>query len=296
MDKYTIQDLLRGAYDLHVHAAPDMVPRVGDFLELSKAAADAGMAGIGLKTHLGSTAQAAHAVNTLYGGRFVAFGAICLNPPVGGINPCAVEAALAEGARIVYFPTYASRAQIAASGGARGPLPFPQGQSPLGILEGVRVFGSGVSPLPETSAVLELIAQHDGVLATGHLSSAEALLLVEAAARAGVRRILMTHVSESVPGMDIPSQMEAIGAGAFIEHSFLPTSGALSQTVPMESIAADIRKVGVERVILSSDYGRTGLPPPVEGFAQGLGKLADLGFSFGELRTMIHENPRRLLG
>ena len=44
-----MDSLLRGAFDLHVHCSPDVVPRAQDVYDLAKAASDAGMAGVGLK-------------------------------------------------------------------------------------------------------------------------------------------------------------------------------------------------------------------------------------------------------
>ena len=94
---------LKDAYDLHVHCSPDVVPRSQSFLEVAQAARDAGMAGVGLKDHTTSTVDRCFALNRLFpnGPRF--FSSIALNAPVGGLNPAAVEAALANGIDIPWY-------------------------------------------------------------------------------------------------------------------------------------------------------------------------------------------------
>jgi hypothetical protein len=44
-------ELLRGAYDCRVHAAPDVVPRAQDWLDVGEAARAAGLAGLVNKDH-----------------------------------------------------------------------------------------------------------------------------------------------------------------------------------------------------------------------------------------------------
>ena len=56
-----------------------------------------------------------------------------------------------------------------------------------------------------------------------------------------------------------------------------------------------IRQVGVEHVILTSDFGQIANPEPVEGFAHYLEKLRSIGFTTDQLRAMIHDNPKRLM-
>jgi Family of unknown function (DUF6282) len=48
--------LVVGAYDLHVHVAPDVPRRSVDDVTLAREFAEAGLAGFGLKSHYTSTA------------------------------------------------------------------------------------------------------------------------------------------------------------------------------------------------------------------------------------------------
>lgn len=281
--------LLQGAYDIHVHCAPDVMPRSQDLLELGQAAAEAGLAGVGLKDHTTSTVAGAYALNRLQSDRPRFFSSLALNPPVGGLNPTAVKAALREGADIIYFPTYGAVHHIRTLG--RWPeLPLPEGDSP-----GITVFDSAGTLKPEVHAILELIAEHDAVLGTGHVAPAEVLAVLRAARQAGIRRRLVTHASELVPGMTVDEQREAVETGALIEHALLVVTGACPGEVTLDDVSAQIRAAGIENVIVSSDLGQADNPPPTEGFAQLLGELAKCGFTEDEIRTMIVENPRRLL-
>jgi hypothetical protein len=99
-----MKDLIKGAYDLHVHSAPDVLPRKMDDIEMAQRIIDAGMAGYAIKSHYFCTAERAALINKMYP-QCNALGAITLNSSVGGINPTAVEMAARAGAKIVWFPT-----------------------------------------------------------------------------------------------------------------------------------------------------------------------------------------------
>ncbi len=98
------RELLRGAYDTHMHISPDVVERKIDDISLARKFKELGMAGFVLKSHYGSTAERAAVVRAAVPGVDV-LGAISLNRAVGGINPLAVEIAAREGARTVWLPT-----------------------------------------------------------------------------------------------------------------------------------------------------------------------------------------------
>ena len=117
-------------------------------------------------------------------------GTITLNRAVGGLNPVAVEIAAREGARIVWFPTVSSENEqhevLAAD---------PDGKVPVWVRFELELREAGVVPPPVpvvdgTGALLEprarcssVIARHDLVLATGHLSRDEIFALVDARGR-----------------------------------------------------------------------------------------------------------------
>src|SRR5260370_33530889 len=97
--------LVRGAYDLHVHVAPDVMRRRITDLQLARRCWDVGLAGFVLKAHYVSTAERAAVGNDVLGGEVQDLGAPTLNAAVGGMNPLAVEIAARKGARSLWTPT-----------------------------------------------------------------------------------------------------------------------------------------------------------------------------------------------
>ena len=93
------RQLVRGAYDLHVHVAPDVMRRRITDIQLARRYWDAGLAGFVLKSHYVPTAERAAVVNEALGGEVRVLGALALNAAVGGMNPLAVEVAAREGTR-----------------------------------------------------------------------------------------------------------------------------------------------------------------------------------------------------
>ena len=163
--------MLTGVVDIHAHCDPDSVPRSIDAIDLARLARDRGMRGLVLKNHYDPTATLAYVVRKEVPGIEV-FGGIALNRTVGGINPAAVEHLVAvKGGwgRVVWMPTYDAENQVRYSKENR---PF------------VPVARNG-ELLPEVKEVLRIIAQHRLVLATGHSSAAEDLMLIRAAKSCG---------------------------------------------------------------------------------------------------------------
>ena len=282
--------LLQDAYDLHIHCSPDVIPRAQDGLALARDARQAGMAGMLLKDHTAPTVGRVQVLNQLADGpRFLS--ALVLNPPVGGLNPFAVEAALHEGVDVVYLPTYAARHQIA----VLGPHAFaPAYPRPTGDWPGITVLDDGGALKAEVLEILDLIAQHDAILATGHLSPCEVLAVLAEAQRRGVRRLLVTHASSKTPGMSVAQQREAVGCGARIEHCLMGLLQGGDALV--DQMRDQIRRVGPEHVILSSDLGQANNGPVVAGFAQLLDRMRHAGLGESEIRRMIVENPGELVG
>jgi hypothetical protein len=287
-----IESLLEGAYDLHVHAAPDVVPRVTDIVRLSKTAVDKKMGGLLIKDHTTSTTGRVFVLNQIFGGSCRFFSSLALNSPVGFVNASAVESALRSGVDLIYFPTYAAKNHIHEWGLGKPPTAFPV----LGKdKEGYYLFDTSEHLKNEVTGILEMMARFDAALGTGHISPAESLSLIKEAGKAGVERIIVTHASESVVHMDPDQQKEAVQMGAVIEHCFFAVTESCPRKIQLEEIRDQIRYVGVSSCILSSDFGQVQNPHPVEGFAYYLDKMRNLGFSDDELLIMIHDNPKRFM-
>jgi len=285
--------LLKNAYDIHVHASPDVIPRATGQKDLALTALEAGMSGILLKDHCTSTVGRADALNSFVKYRCRFYSALALNPPVGSLNPVAVESALRAGVDVIFFPTYGATNHIRIWGAGKPPTAFPLPSEEQ--FKGITIIEQDGTLKQVCIEILRLIAKHDAVLGTGHISPVESLELLRHAKFLGVRRMLVTHASESVTLFTIEQQRQAANLGALIEHCFFATTELCPSSISLKEIADQIRSVGVACTILSSDFGQVKNGHPVEGFGQYLEKMKHLGFSKQEIEIMVTRNPRKLL-
>lgn len=277
---------LTGAIDLHCHFGPDAHrERSVSALEAAREADAAGHAGVVLKSHDYPTPALAWAVQEAVPGIRV-MGGICCDREVGGVNPAAVEVALRLGARVVWLPTLSSRQDVVNGVAARLGLPGP----------GLTVIDEENGRLlPETHEVCDLVAAHDAVLATGHITAREHFAVARAFARRG--RVLVTHAMEELagPNLSVAQCEELADLGCVIELCAMTCIGALASR-PVDELAACARAVGPERCTLASDLGQKVNPHPVAGLQAFADALAVCGLSEREIRRMACENPAALVG
>jgi hypothetical protein len=291
--------LVRGAYDLHVHVAPDVPARRIDDVALAHRCAEVGLAGFGLKSHYTSTAERAQIVSAAVPG-VRAVGTITLNWAVGGMNPLAVEIAAREGARIVWMPTVDSPAETAGrtepKPGDKVPLWAKLQHELRGLgfsVEAVEVTGDDGQLLPETRLVLETIARHDLILATAHLGRDDTFAVVDGAFEAGVKTVVVTHPEFTCQNFSIEDQVALAGKGCLIERCLTtPHSGKTT----FEHVFDGVRAVGVERNFFSSDCGNPDYPPVEDGLAIWADRLLEAGFGDDQIQAMIVGQSRRLVG
>jgi hypothetical protein len=293
------RELVAGGYDTHVHIAPDVMERRIDDLDLAGRFASVGLAGFVIKSHYVTTAERAAVVRKAVPGVDV-LGAITLNGSMGGMNPAAVEIAGRLGARIVWMPTVDSRNQRQSTAtDLPGSKPAMWGalQADLhaqGIVpDVVEVVSEGGVVLDQVRKVLRVIARHDMVLATGHLSGPEILAVVRAARAEGVRRVVVTHPEFTSQRLPVEQQRELAGEGALLERCFTtPFTGKIG----WEDLFDNIRAVGVEHSVLSSDLGQPFNPPVEDGLALFADRLLEAGFKEDEIHKMAVENSRFVAG
>ena len=291
------RELVRGAYDMHVHIAPDTVERIIDDVSLARRCQELGLAGFQLKSHYTSTAERARVVSGVVPGVEV-FGAVTLNRAVGGMNPLAVEIAAREGARTVWLPTVDSLNEMTGAHeiapGAKPPvwMRLQQELRDQGVhIEPVRVVDDGGALLPETHAVLDAVARHGMVLATGHLNRDEIFAVVDAAVEKGIETIVVTHPEFPAQDIGLEDQARLADSGALLERCFTtPHTGK----VTWERVFEAIRSTGPERSVLSTDLGQVFNPPVEDGLAIMADKLLGAGFDEEEIHTMAVTNTRRL--
>lgn len=257
------ENLLRGAIDMHVHASPDYQVRKYTEWQLQQLYGEAGMKGYISKCHANDTAGRA-AVLMARKPPVTIYGALVLNHCAGGLNPAAVEASARLGGRVIWFPT----------------------------VDAISILGPDGNLLPVVYDILKVIKKYDLILATGHIPASEARLLLKAGAACGIRKMIATHVSLPLTKADLALQQEYLSYGACLEHCFYTPFHHLCT---LEEIADSIRQAGAEQIILSSDMGQPeGLTPPAA-LASFVSRLQALGISSETLRTILVDNPARLL-
>ena len=278
---------LDGVIDVHCHSGPDTVARSVNDLQLVRLARTAGMRAVVLKNHYTMTADRAQlAMEELPG--IEVFGGIVLNLSVGGINPEAVRRMIAmQGSRgrFVWLPTIDAENQVQ----------FARETRPS-----IAVVRDG-RPVPELIEVFGLAARHDLVLATGHSSADESIVIVTAARAAGVKKILVTHaLAESIRAT--PDKLRQLaGLGATLECTWLThapgAGGAINVGRPL-ALADGIRimrSVGLIHFVVSSDLGQQNNPVPPEGLRSFLAALLANEVTPAEIDTLARRNPARLL-
>jgi hypothetical protein len=290
---------LKGFYDLHIHSAPAPFVRIGDSADIARWCAEAGMAGIVIKSHFESTVSKAYharlAVHDDYPD-FQVFSGIALNRGVGGVNPGAVELALQQGAKVVWLPTL-DAANHAAAFGAGGTYGFKamtltsrrKGEAPL-----YRVIGENGKLTPEAKEVVQLVVEYDAILATGHISKQEIMATVEYALGISAKRLVITHPELAAPKLDLPTMVELAKAGAYMEFcavNLLPVFYSISVQGLLEAIEA----VTPERTILSSDGGQPFNPRPHEAIRIVIQSLHEKGMATNAIQTICIENQKKLL-
>ena len=291
--------LLKGAYDMHVHSGPDVMARKFDDLELAKRATESGMSGFVLKSHYTCTADRATLINRVFP-QIHAFGGLVLNNAVGGLNPIAVDIAGRLGAKVVWLPTVDSANELENVAGQKdeSKLPYWMGiareMRALGIAgEWIRVTDESLKVKAATRQCLEVMAKHDMVLATGHISPAAMAPVVKAAREAGVKRIVITHPEFPTTLLSLDQQRELARYDVLFERCF---TTPYTNKIPWDYVVNNIRTIGTSTTILATDLGQTHNPFVDEGLTYFIGKMLEAGFPAPDIERMVSHNPGGILG
>lgn len=281
-----IDEIMHGAIDMHVHFGPDMPPagdiRVArrlDALGTARQARDAGMRGVVLKSHHWPTGALASTIQPIVP-EVALFGTVVLNYSIGGLNPFAVEVAANIGCKVVFAPTWNS-AYHAARDVAPSLIPVGLRGRP-----GLTILDESGRLVPEMHEILDIVKANDMVIATGHLSPREHLVLVQEAHRRQIQRIVVSHVREEIT---LEERSRMADQGAVIELIYRPRMNP-------EAIIQGARAVGVERCAMTVDGGQAFNPFAAEAFRVFVGQLLYHGMNPEEVKNMAQRAPARVLG
>jgi hypothetical protein len=298
-DKETVRGLLQGTFDTHVHAAPDLLPRKFNDIDLAHLAQERGFGGFVLKSHHAITADRATLIREMFPGVKV-YGAIALNNPIGGLNPTAIDIAARLGAKVCWLPTCDSANEQANVAGELDESKLPYWMTIARELRASGIAGAWLTVtdadnrvLPEVRQCLEVIAKYDMVMASGHISPGELEPVVRAAREAGVQRIIITHPEFPTTHLSVDDQKRLQQYDVYFERVFTtPHTNKCS----WDETLNNIREVGVSSTICATDLGQTTNPGLQEGFEMFIDRMLDFGISEMDIKRMTQHNAAALLG
>ncbi|WP_431480638.1 DUF6282 family protein [Pseudomonas thivervalensis] len=295
--KAHIDDLMRGAIDLHCHSGPSVMPRYCDHIEAMREASEAGLKAVLLKDHYYSCTPVTTLLNKHFSELNVhMLSGVPLNNAVGGLNVHAVEHGLKLGAQLVWMPTFSSANHIAHHHqDAKFTEKFPQTTQRMLQPIPLTVLDDDGHLKEEVKAILDLIAAEDVVLSAGHLNIREIWPLFEEARKRGVKRLLVNHPTYVVDAT-LDDMRQLASEGVFMEHSMcMWVPGSKFKFYDDQFLRQVIEAGTVDLTILGSDLGQQGNPSIAEGFRNVIGQLLDLEYSDQDIRKLTSGNASRLM-
>jgi hypothetical protein len=295
------RSILKDVYDLHIHTGPSVAKRLLDAGTMMKNAEAAGYKGFLVKDHYAPSAHGCLMVEAHLSQKGCrCFSAIVLNNSVGGLNLLALDVAYNMGTRMVYMPTVSSKLHIDDHKGRKflgsGNMNTTDLEIPIYLLD------NNGDLSPDCIKVLKWIAEKgDIILSTGHISWQETDALIPAAIKLGIKKIIVNH-----PSFTVMAPHEAIARwgkmGAYIEMTACEFGMVLKDDdhyFNSLNLFNEYVEAGVpfEQMFISSDFGQSISPEPVEGIFKFLNLLHErLGYSVGQLEHLTKIVPAEIVG
>jgi hypothetical protein len=288
--------LLEGAIDLHCHGYPeisfDLKMRVED-LEAAQLAAQAGMKGFVLKSHMWPTVGRVYQMRNQIKGVEV-WPSIALNTSAGGFSPWTLESALKQGVKVVWMPTWSAKNDIQREGFSRILKKWLSTMNQIEPKDGLTVFDGSGQIDRRVKEVLALAKDYDVAVSTGHLSPEEGLAVGREAQKMGLKKLIFCHPDSKTVGAQMEHVKEMAGMNFFVEFTFLGLLPAFWR-ISITEICQRIREIGAERSILTTDTFFEWTPPPSEMMRMFISSLLDQGITGDEIDMMVRKNPSELL-
>jgi hypothetical protein len=290
---------MEGAYDVHLHANPSTTNCKDTILEIAEEARSYGMKGIVFKDLHFSTAPQALIVSEAVPGIDV-IGGVSLNGTLGGLNPLAVEATFKLGGKVVWMFTLDSEFQVSQIFAPDYPYSLDHYRNLLVDIDhgGYSVFHKGTEDLKdEAREIIALCKQYDCVLETSHLSPQEAFAMVREGKAQGLKKMVVTHANQFATPYTIEQQKEFIELGAAIMYCYEAYMAKPTVTgQQLGDLGKLIRQIGVENIVLGTDFGAHFEPSGIEGIRMMIAGLLADNFTGEEIAQMVKTNADRLYG
>lgn len=274
--------MFQKSYEIHVHTAPDVVARKCNDIELAERFQQAGMAGAVIKCHHAETASRAALLNAQFP-EMEFIGGVVLNRALGGLNADAVERCGQMGGRYMWFPTMDSRSYQAYQ---------HRSEEAPDLSRFIPLLDENGQLMPQVYEVLDAAKKYNMVVGTGHISADEGMALVPEAKKRGLTLIL-THADNPADLYTLEQQQEAVSQGAIVEHCYFTTYYG---RVSIEEIVRQVKGVGVDNVLMATDFGQVKSPYSDEGIEEYQALLMGAGLTAQEVEQIFCQNPKRILG
>jgi len=297
-DPGVVDRLLVGAIDLHCHSGPSVMPRYFDHIEAMQEAASVGMSALLIKDHYYSATPVTEMLNKHFAHLHVKLlSGVPLNNTVGGLNVHAVEHGIKLGAKLVWMPTFSSRNHLDHhKKDEHFKDKFPQTKKKMLEPIPLTVVDERGNLLPEVGPILDIIAENDIVLSSGHLHISEIWPLFEEAKRRGIKRLLCNHPTYVIDA-SLADIRRLVDMGVYVEHSMcMFAEGSKFKFYDPPELDEIIKAGTVDRTILGSDLGQVGNPRLIDGFRAVIEIVLDLGYTEAQVRKMVSTNAADLMG
>jgi len=295
MDNY---ELIAGAIDMHQHSGPDVMKRKIHDFDFAKECEEIGLGGFVIKSHYYCSGERAEMCNRIYP-KCQAIGAITLNNSVGGLNPVAVEFAGRSNAKVVWFPTFDSRNERHHLATADPSVVRPYWAkindeiNEAGVkCDEIYLLDENGNLKQEVIDIINIVKRYNMVIATSHISHAEAFAVAKQCHKVGAK-LIISHVLYPSTTYTLEEINKFIDLGAYIELCYTTIT---TKKTTFEATLNILKNIDTNKVIISSDAGNPNGISPVEGMVMFAQWLNQEGFSKEQIQKMNRDNPRYLVG
>ena len=83
--------------------------------------------------------------------------------------------------------------------------------------------------------------------------------------------------------------------GAYLEHTFLACMPARNG-MSVDELVGSLNKLGVDRCVVTTDFGQWMNPPAAEGMRMAIAALLGAGMAPEQVSAVVKSNPVQLIG
>jgi len=289
-------ELLIGAIDMHCHGYPEFsleLPNRYSDEENVRLMKAAGMRGVVLKSHFWPTIPTARRLNEAIPD-FEVFCGITLNHCVGGLKVWPLEAAVRQGAKVAWLPTWSARNDIRRGGMSHFIGQYLSSLAGLREEEGISLLDDEGKLTEDAQSVLAFVQEEDIPLFTAHVSPKESITLAREAKKIGYNKLVFNHPDSRSVGADFDQIVEMAELEASIEICALGLM-PLYQRISPQELARIITRVGADKCILTTDYFFEWAPSVPEQLRLLITALLGIGIKEEDIKKMAQTNPAALL-